>query len=205
MRKMFITLGLVMVMMAGGISGYAGETQKGNRPAQSHTQAAGRGHQGKQDKKKPSGNGNASVRPGGNNGSHSQQSRPGSSAARPGNSAPRPGQSAPGHNSGAHHPAAPSHNAPASHRPAPRPTAHHRYPDRLGGMVRMATRGCQDVRVWQIDPYTFMVGYMQGGRYYTRYIYPESNRFGEICLMSGGWQPMSSWFAIPSVQVNLWL
>ncbi|MDE6330537.1 MAG: hypothetical protein K2L83_07515 [Muribaculaceae bacterium] len=205
---MFITLGLVMVMMAGGISGYAGETQKGHRPAQSHTQSAGRGQHGKHDKhdkKKPGGNGNASVRPGGNNGGHSQPSRPGHSAARPGNSAPRPGQPSTGHHQGAHHPGHHRPGAPSHHRPGAHPTAHHRYPDRLGGMVRMATRGCHDVRVWQIDPYTYMVGYMHGGRYYTRYIYPESNRFGEICLMSGGWQPMSSWFAIPSVQVNLWL
>lgn len=81
----------------------------------------------------------------------------------------------------------------------------HRYPDRLGHMVSRAARGARNVSVWQVDNNTYVVRYFKKGRYYTRYLYPYANRYGAVQVLAPAWQPLSSWFTVPSVKVNLWL
>lgn len=114
-------------------------------------------------------------------------------------SLPAPGKKAP----------APRHKAPAPRHYAPAP--HHspnRHtppppPPRLGHMVRYATNGCHDVAVWQVDPYTYIVKYRKGRRYYTRMLYPYADRYGEPNTISVNWQPLSPWNLIPSINLNI--
>ncbi|MDE6335486.1 MAG: hypothetical protein K2L34_02840 [Muribaculaceae bacterium] len=76
-------------------------------------------------------------------------------------------------------------------------------PPRLPHMVNYATRGCQDVAVWQVDPETFLVRYRRGGRWYTRYVYPYAERYGAPTLISVNWQPSAPWTLIPPIQLNI--
>lgn len=101
--------------------------------------------------------------------------------------------------------------APRHYAPAP-PRRHHtgRYappppppPPRLGHMVRYATRGMQDVAVWQVSHDTYIVKYRHGNRYYTRYLYPYAERYGNPSVISVGWQPLSPWTLIPPIQLNI--
>ena len=118
----------------------------------------------------------------------------------------RPGKGhsmpAPGHGVRRHAPAHVHH-----HHPHPRP---HHYapappppPPRLSHMVRYATRGCRDVAVWQIDYDTYIVKYRRGNRYYTQYLYPYADRYGDRSLITVNWQPLSPWTLIPPIQLNI--
>jgi hypothetical protein len=93
--------------------------------------------------------------------------------------------------------------APPRHS-APRPGAgHHGHPDRLGYMVKHATKGCHDVKVWRVDDESYIVRYRKGRKHYTRRIYPYSNRYGAITLINSNWQPLAPWVAIPPIQINI--
>ncbi len=95
------------------------------------------------------------------------------------------------------------HHNPPRHS-APRPGhGHHGHPDRLGYMVKHATKGCHDVRVWRIDDDSYIVRYRKGRKHYTRRIYPYSNRYGAITLINSNWQPLAPWVAIPPIQINI--
>ncbi len=127
----------------------------------------------------------------------------------------------PGHNShpgnhgnshkGHHHHGAPV--PPPPHMPVMRPGTGAAFhpgpamppppPPRLPHMVNYATRGCQDVAVWQVDPETFLVRYRRGGRWYTRYVYPYAERYGAPTLISVNWQPSAPWTLIPPIQLNI--
>ncbi len=78
---------------------------------------------------------------------------------------------------------------------------HNRYHSRLPEMVRRASRGGRDVRVWQVSPDTYVVKYYQRGRWCERYLYPESNRYGNVrfCVSA---DPMRGWQLIPSLEFN---
>lgn len=78
---------------------------------------------------------------------------------------------------------------------------HCRYHKRLPGMVRYATRGGRDVRVWQVGPDTYVVKYRQGGRWCERYLYPESNRYGNVRFVVNA-DPMRGWQLVPSLEFN---
>lgn len=76
-------------------------------------------------------------------------------------------------------------------------------PPRLAHMVRHATRGCHDVRVWQIDADTYIVKYRRGHRWYTQRIYPYDEIYGSPGTISVNWMPESPWNLIPSVHLNI--
>lgn len=89
---------------------------------------------------------------------------------------------------------------------APAPRRHHHGPvppPRLSHMVKYATRGCRDVAVWQINPDTYIVKYRRGNRYYTQYLYPYEEMYGDCSLITVNWQPLSPWTLIPPIQLNI--
>lgn len=94
---------------------------------------------------------------------------------------------------------APSYGHGPHHHHAPAPP----MPPRLKHMVHHATRGCHDVDVWQVNHDTYIVKYRKGRRYYTQYLYPYSERYGNINLISLNWQPLSPWNLIPRIQLNI--
>lgn len=91
----------------------------------------------------------------------------------------------------------PRHGNKRHYAPVPLPPPH------LCKMVRYATRGSRDVAVWQISPDTYIVKYRKGNRYYTRRLYPYSNRYGTPNHISVNWVPKSPWTFIPSINVNI--
>ena len=91
------------------------------------------------------------------------------------------------------HPPRPRHHAPVPPPPPPR----------LSHMVRYATRGCRDVAVWQINPDTYIVKYRRGNRYYTQYLYPYDDIYGDRSLITVNWQPLSPWTLVPPIQLNI--
>lgn len=119
----------------------------------------------------------------------------------------RPGKGhsmpAPGHGMGRPAPAPVRHHTPP---PPPRPRHYAPAPPpppRLSHMVRYATRGCRDVAVWQIDYDTYIVKYRRGNRYYTQYLYPYADRYGDRSLITVNWEPLSPWTLIPPIQLNI--
>lgn len=95
---------------------------------------------------------------------------------------------------------------PRNYAPSPHHYQNHHTsppPPCLGHMVRYATNGCNDVAVWQVDPYTYIVKYRKGRRYYTRMLYPYADRYGEPNTISINWQPLSPWNLIPSINLNI--
>lgn len=113
--------------------------------------------------------------------------RPGHHGNKHHGGAPRPGFNDPSYGHGPHH----------HHAPAPP------MPPRLKHMVHHATRGCHDVDVWQVNHDTYIVKYRKGRRYYTQYLYPYSERYGNINPISLNWQPLSPWNLIPRIQLNI--
>lgn len=111
------------------------------------------------------------------------------------NSAPRPGH---GYGRPVPPPPRPHHYRPSHYAPAPPPPPAH-----LGYMVKHATRGCRDVAVWQISPDTYIVKYRKGNRFYTRRLYPYSNRYDAPNVISVNWTPLSPWTLIPSINLNI--
>lgn len=152
------------------------------------------------------------------NSSNHGYGKPGNSkpnTGKPGN--PHPGQGNPHHNQGkpdyrpgGHHnsrPVPPPPPAPvmrpgfgAAYNPGP---ALPPPPPRLPHMVNFATRGCQDVAVWQVSPDTYIVKYRKGPHWYTRYVYPYADQYGAPTLISVNWQPLSPWTLIPPIQLNI--
>lgn len=204
MRNLITVISVSFLLMIGGVSGYAADSSRGHQRDR-HEQRDSRGHSGHRNhgdkkghdkgKRPNSGKGHdKGKRPGSGKGNHGHKDHHGNRGGHmtPGHSVPRPGSYG--------RPVPP----PPHHRPAMAPPGHC-YPDRLGRMVNHATRGCRNVSVWQVDNDTFVVRYLKGGRYYTRYIYPYANRYGAVQLLTPGWQPFSSWLTVPSIQVNLWL
>lgn len=74
---------------------------------------------------------------------------------------------------------------------------------RLDHMVRHATKGCKDISVWRVNRTTYAVRYRKGRHFYTRYLYPLANRYGEPVVIGGKWQPRSAWERVPSIQLNI--
>ncbi len=157
---------------------------------------------------------NHNVKPGnnhkpGNDKHHGNNPKPAPGHGWGNTSAPRPGTGhaptpvPPGHHHGAPVPPPP---------PAPvmRPAGGFHFgpalpppPPRLPYMVDYVTRGCHDVNVWQVSSDTFIVKYRRGGRWYTQYLYPYSEMYGNPTLISINWQPLSPWTFIPPIQLNI--
>ena len=193
MRNLIITIGLSILLTAGGFSGYAARTPRGERHERheqrdNHRQSGNRNHNRHDNGNRRPDNGHKD-----NRNKHDHKGPGHGDYRHPGNSAPRPGSYG-----------RPTPPPPPHHRPAMMPPGH-RYPDRLGHMVSRAARGARNVSVWQVDNNTYVVRYFKKGRYYTRYLYPYANRYGAVQVLAPAWQPLSSWFTVPSVQVNLWL
>ena len=109
-------------------------------------------------------------------------------------------------------------NRPGNHRPGPAPKPvyrpggnHHGAspvmapppPPRLEHMVKHACRGGKFVDVWRVSHDTYVVKYRKGNRYYTRYLYPYAERYGNPALISINWQPQTPWVLIPPIQLNI--
>lgn len=196
MRNLVITLGLALLMSFGGTMSYADNGHRGQARQEQHKGGNKRSHGNnhsngtKPGSKGPQGNKHNVAKPNGGS-NHNKGHKHVTSAPRPGAPAHRTTPPPPPRKS-RHH--------------APRPP--HHYPPRLASMVGYATRGCSNVDVWQVDPNTFVVRYFRNGRYYTQYLYPYANRYGNIELLGGGWSPLSGWISIPlgslgSLNINL--
>ena len=127
-----------------------------------------------------------------------------------GHSMPAPGYDMRRHEPGRHHtpppPPRPRRYAP----PPPPPRRPNHYapvppppPPHLGYMVDYVTRGCRDVAVWQIDYNTYIVKFRRGNRFYTQYLYPYDDMYGDRSLITVNWQPLSPWTLIPPIQLNI--
>ncbi|MCM1370000.1 MAG: hypothetical protein NC204_06455 [Candidatus Amulumruptor caecigallinarius] len=104
----------------------------------------------------------------------------------------------------------PKHKMQRMHHPAPRLPRYSydsyysqpAYHNNLNAMLVRALRGCDDYDVWRVDYDTYVVRYRKGNRYYTRYVYPETGRYGTPALVTLQWAPMSSWSPI-QIHINL--
>ncbi|MDE6339567.1 MAG: hypothetical protein K2K97_07245 [Muribaculaceae bacterium] len=74
---------------------------------------------------------------------------------------------------------------------------------RFHAMVANAARGGSDVRVWRINPDTYIVKYRIGHRWYTRRFYPHTGRFDAPGIININWNPMSGWTLLPSININI--
>lgn len=77
------------------------------------------------------------------------------------------------------------------------------YDRRLHDMVHHVSYGSPYVRVWQINPETYIVRYMRNGRYYTQRIYPYSGRYGGRNEVNINWSPETPWMLLPSFNINI--
>lgn len=75
--------------------------------------------------------------------------------------------------------------------------------DTLSHMIMNTLCGGRLIDLWQIAPDAFMVKYRIGNSYYSRCIYPYSNRYGAQSRISAGWSPGSFMTLIPSINLNI--
>ncbi len=89
-------------------------------------------------------------------------------------------------------------------RPGQNIRKNHHSPNReLEKMIRYATRGSRDVKVWRINSDTFIVRYYRNGRHYIQKLYPYSGRYGAPGVINIHWSPESFWTPIPSININI--
>ncbi len=96
------------------------------------------------------------------------------------------------------------HNPGYDKRPVVNVNRPPKHPEnQLRQMVAHVAPGAGDVMLWQIDPETYIVKYLLGGKYYTQRLYPYSGRYGSRGVVNINWNPLSSWTLLPSINITL--